>query len=98
MQMNRKKNQSTINDDSESNLSVGSNYEKKNQSNEVLKQILQLTLPTENILLFFAMCCHVTELSDSDKSMALKWINKWDDKSRSYQNIRNRGREIANMS
>jgi hypothetical protein len=29
--------------------------------------------------------------------MAAKWINRWDDKSREYQQLRDRGREIANL-
>jgi heme oxygenase len=93
----RKKNLATAHDESESNLSVGSDYEKKNNTSEVAKQIATLTRPVENILLFFAVCCQLSELDESDRLTALKWIERWDDKSRHYQQIRDRGREIANM-
>jgi heme oxygenase len=96
-QLARKKNAATTHDESESNLSVGSDYEKKDKTNEVSKQIAALTRPVENILLFFAVCCQLPELDESDRLTALKWIGRWDDKSRQYQQIRDRGREIANM-
>jgi alanine racemase len=86
-----------VHDESESNLSVGSDYEKKNNVNEVSKQIAALTRPVDHILLFFGICSHMADLDETDREMATKWINRWDDKSRAYQQLRDRGRELANL-
>jgi hypothetical protein len=76
---------------------VGSDYEKKNNVNEISKQIASLTRPVDQILLFFGVCSNMADLEETDRQMAAKWINRWDDKSREYQQLRDRGREIANL-
>jgi hypothetical protein len=88
---------STLNDESESNLSVGSDYENKSETHELEKVVANMTRPTENVLLFFAVCVHLLDLDAVDRGIAQKWLSKWDDKSRVYSKLKERGREIANI-
>ena len=96
-QLAKKKNLASAHDESESNLSVGSDYEKKNDLNDVSHQVAQLTRPVENVLLFFAMCSYLTEIDDNEREIARRWVGRWNDKTRDYQMMIDRGREIANL-
>jgi len=95
--ISRKKAMSSRHDESESNLSIGSDYENKSDALEVEKVVANMTRPSDRVLLFFAVCVHLHDLEARDIALASKWLDKWDDKSRAYSSIRKRGLEMSNL-
>ena len=95
--LSRKKALSTRQDESESNLSIGSDYENRSESAELERVIANMTRPIDNVILFFVACTHTHQLDEAEILTSSKWVAKWDDKSRSYGLLKSRGREIANL-
>lgn len=90
----------TKNDDSESNLSVDASSltGKKELLNVAMDQrIANITRPTKNVLLFFAMCIHIYDLEKSVQAISHKWLDLYDDETREYKNMRKKGLEMSEM-
>ena len=90
----------TKNDDSESNLSVDSSSltGKKEGLHVAMDQhIANITRPTKNVLLFFAMCVHIHDLEAKVLSAASLWLELYDDETRDYQNMRRKGLEMSDL-
>ncbi len=90
----------TKNDDSESNLSVDSEKEGRKAVglNIALDlQIAQITRPTRNVLLFFAMCINIYDLEAKALSISNRWIKVYDDDSRDYKMLKRKGLELSNL-
>jgi hypothetical protein len=89
----------TKNDDSESNLSVDSTQNGKKNSLHVAQEqhIANVTRPTRNVLLFFAMCVNIYDLDSKPLAAAGKWLQLYDDESRDFKMLRRKGMEMADL-
>jgi hypothetical protein len=89
----------TKNDDSESNLSVDSSLNGKRDGLNVAvdQHIANITRPTTNVLLFFAMCVNIHDLETKVLSAANRWLKLYDDETREYKMLRRKGLEMSNL-
>lgn len=86
------------------NVPVPSNQIKK-AANQLLINVMGLFefetryvhRPTENIVLAVAMISAHAELEAREKLLAAKWLDIWDDGSRSYKLLKKRGMDLAGL-
>lgn len=86
------------------NVPVPSNQIKK-AANQLLINVMGLFefesryvhRPTENIVLAVAMISAHAELEAREKLLAAKWLDIWDDGSRSYKLLKKKGMDLAGL-
>lgn len=70
--------------------------DQKNSLHVALDQhIANVTRPTRNVLLFFAMCVNIYDLEAKSLAAAQRWLKMYDDESRDFNMLKRKGMEMA---